>query len=83
MQLLCVIIPEIDMRKPEIAAKGPDLISPLLRLLQTEFCPQALQVLDYVMNMTGAPTPLDRHHLRMSMAGWQKLLSAGSGVSDK
>ncbi|KAF2816182.1 uncharacterized protein BDZ99DRAFT_471444 [Mytilinidion resinicola] len=69
MRLLCVIIPEIDMRKPEIAAKGPDLTSPLLRLLQTEFCPQALQVLDYVMNMTGTPTPLDRHHLRMSMAG--------------
>lgn len=69
MQLLCVVIPEIDMRKPEIAAKGPDLISPLLRLLQTEFCPQALQVLDYVMNMTGVPTPMDRHHLRMSMAG--------------
>jgi hypothetical protein len=69
MRLLCVLIPEMDMRKPEIALKGPDLISPLLRLLQTEFCPQALQVLDFVMNMTGTPTPLDRHHLRMSMAG--------------
>ncbi|ORY16772.1 cell morphogenesis N-terminal-domain-containing protein [Clohesyomyces aquaticus] len=69
MEVLCVIIPEIDMRKPEIAAKGPDLISPLLRLLQTEFCPQALRVLDFVMNMTGASTPLERHHLRMSMAG--------------
>ncbi|KAF2467626.1 cell morphogenesis protein-like protein [Lindgomyces ingoldianus] len=69
MEVLCVIIPEIDMRKPEIATKGPDLISPLLRLLQTEFCPQALRVLDFVMNMTGASTPLERHHLRMSMAG--------------
>ncbi|KAJ9669598.1 Cell morphogenesis protein PAG1 [Coniosporium apollinis] len=69
MQLLCVIVPDIDLRKPEIAAKGPDLISPLLRLLQTEFCPQALQVLDNIMTMSGAPTPLDRHHLRMSMAG--------------
>ncbi|KAF2199893.1 hypothetical protein GQ43DRAFT_98776 [Delitschia confertaspora ATCC 74209] len=69
MEVLCVIIPEIDMRKPEIASKGPDLISPLLRLLQTEFCPQALRVLDFVMNMTGAATPLEKHHLRMSMAG--------------
>jgi hypothetical protein len=69
MEVLCVIIPEIDMRKPEIATKGPDLISPLLRLLQTEFCPQALRVLDFVMNMTGASTPLEKHHLRMSMAG--------------
>jgi hypothetical protein len=69
MEVLCFIIPEIDMRKPEIATKGPDLISPLLRLLQTEYCPQALKVLDFVMNMTGAVTPLEKHHLRMSMAG--------------
>lgn len=69
MRILCVLIPDINMRSPEIASKGPDLISPLLRLLQTEFCPQALEVLDNVMTMSGAPTPLDRHHLRMSMAG--------------
>ncbi|KAF2834428.1 cell morphogenesis protein [Patellaria atrata CBS 101060] len=69
MQLLCVVIPDIDMRKPEITSKGPDLISPLLRLLQTEFCPQALRVLDNVLNLSATPTPLDRHHLRMSMAG--------------
>ncbi|KAI9827158.1 MAG: Cell morphogenesis protein PAG1 [Thelocarpon impressellum] len=67
MQLLCVFIPEIDMRKPEIASHGPDLISPLLRLLQTEFCPQALEVLDHIMAMPG--TPMDKHHIRMSMAG--------------
>ncbi|KAK4985393.1 Cell morphogenesis protein PAG1 [Elasticomyces elasticus] len=67
LQLLCVIIPDIDMRKAEIASQGPDLISPLLRLLQTEFCQQALDVLDNVMTMTG--TPLDNKHLRMSMAG--------------
>ncbi|KAI9829877.1 MAG: hypothetical protein M1819_005975 [Sarea resinae] len=67
MELLCVIIPDIDMRKPEISSHGPDLISPLLRLLQTEFCPQALEVLDHIMTMSG--TPMDKHHLRMSMAG--------------
>lgn len=66
MEILCVIIPDIDMRRPEIAAHGPDLISPLLRLLQTEFCPQALEVLDHVMTMSA--TPMDKHHLRMSMA---------------
>ncbi len=67
MQLLCVIIPEIDMRKPEIAGHGSDLIAPLLRLLQTEFCPQALEVLDHIMTMCG--TPMDSQHLRMSIAG--------------
>lgn len=67
MQVLCVMVPDIDMRKPEIASQGPDLISPLLRLLQTEHCQQALDVLDNVIEMTG--TPLDNKHLRMSMAG--------------
>ncbi|SMR58684.1 unnamed protein product [Zymoseptoria tritici ST99CH_1E4] len=67
MQILCVMIPDVDMRKPEIATQGPDLISPLLRLLQTEHCQQALDVLDNVIDMTG--TPLDNKHLRMSMAG--------------
>ena len=65
MQILCAIIPDIDMRKQEIASHGPDLISPLLRLLQTEFCMQALEVLDQIMTMTG--TSMDKHHLRMSM----------------
>jgi hypothetical protein len=71
MEVLCILIPEIEMRKPEIASKGPDLISPLLRLLQTEFCPQALRVLDFVinLNMTNAPTPSEKQHIRMSMAG--------------
>jgi hypothetical protein len=71
MEVLCILIPEIEMRKPEIASKGPDLISPLLRLLQTEFCPQALRVLDFVINlsMTNAPTPFEKQHIRMSMAG--------------
>ncbi|KAI9851925.1 MAG: Cell morphogenesis protein PAG1 [Thelocarpon superellum] len=69
MEVLCVMIPDIDMRKPEIASHGPDLISPLLRLLQTEFCPQALEVLDHIMAMPG--TPMDRHHIRMSMANAQ------------
>ena len=65
MRILCTIIPDIDMRKQEIACHGPDLISPLLRLLQTEFCMQALEVLDQIMTMTG--TAMDKHHLRMSM----------------
>lgn len=71
MQLLCVVIPDVDTKKPEVTTRGSDLISPLLRLLQTEFCLQALQVLDNILTipLTGASTPLDRHHLRMSMAG--------------
>jgi hypothetical protein len=67
MQILCIIIPEIDMSKSAIAKHGPDLISPLLRLLQTEYCPQALEVLDQMVTMPA--TPMDRQTLRMSMIG--------------
>ena len=65
MKILCVIIPEVDMKKPEMAGHGSDLISPLLRLLQTEYCMEALEVLDNIMTMSGSS--MDKHHLRMSM----------------
>lgn len=65
MRILCVAIPEVDMRNPALAGHGSDLISPLLRLLQTEFCMEALQVLDNIMTMSG--NHMDKHHLRMSM----------------
>ncbi|KAN0083770.1 Cell morphogenesis N-terminal domain containing protein [Elaphomyces granulatus] len=66
MKILCVLIPEIDMRRSEVTRHGPDLISPLLRLLQTDLCPQALEVMDHIMTVSG--NPMERHHLRMSMA---------------
>lgn len=66
MKILCVLIPEVDMRRSEATSHGPDLISPLLRLLQTELCPQALEVMDHIMTVSG--NPMERHHLRMSMA---------------
>ena len=66
LEILCAIIPGIDTRRPEIASQGPDLITPLLRLLQTEYCPQALEVMDHVMIIS--TTPMDKHHMRMSMA---------------
>ncbi|ODA77999.1 hypothetical protein RJ55_06602 [Drechmeria coniospora] len=65
MRILCIAIPEVDMRNPELAGHGSDLISPLLRLLQTEFCMGALEVLDNIMTMSGSH--MDKHHLRMSM----------------
>lgn len=72
MQILCALIPRIDMRRPEVACHGPDLISPLLRLLQTEYCPQALEVMDHILTISASATPMDSQHLRMSM------LSSGS-----
>ncbi|KAL4736224.1 cell morphogenesis N-terminal-domain-containing protein [Aspergillus similis] len=66
MKILCAVIPEVDMRRSDVASHGPDLISPLLRLLQTDLCPQALQVMDHIMTVSG--NPMERHHIRMSMA---------------
>lgn len=66
MQIQCVLLPEIDMRRGDVTCHGPDLISPLLRLLQTDLCSRALQVMDHIMTLSG--NPMERHHLRMSMA---------------
>lgn len=66
MEILCVLIPEVDMKRPDVACHGPDLISPLLRLLQTDLCPQALEVMDHIMEVSG--NPMERHHMRMSLA---------------
>ncbi|KAL9613700.1 MAG: hypothetical protein Q9167_001777 [Letrouitia subvulpina] len=66
LEILCTLIPEIDTQRPEIASHGPDLISPLLRLLQTEYCARALDIMDHIVTMSA--TPMDNDHLRMSMA---------------
>ncbi len=66
MDILCQLIPNVDMKDSAITSHGPDLISPLLRLLQTEHSTEALEVMDHIMEVSG--NPLERHHLRMSMA---------------
>jgi len=67
LDVLKVLIIDVDTRRSEIADYGPDLISPLLRLLSTEYCPQAIEILDHIMYMS--ETPMSKHHMRMSMAG--------------
>jgi hypothetical protein len=66
MDILSELIPLVDMKSTAITMHGPDLISPLLRLLQTEHCAQALEAMDYILEV--ATTPMDKHHMRMSMA---------------
>ena len=67
LEVLRVLITDVDTSRSEIMNCGPDLISPLLRLLQTDFCPQALEILDHIQVMS--ETPLTKQHIRMSMAG--------------
>ncbi|KAK5078627.1 Cell morphogenesis protein PAG1 [Lithohypha guttulata] len=66
LEILCSLVPMINMNNPRIREHGADLISPLLRLLQTDLCDKALKVMDHIMEVN--VTPLERHHLRMSMA---------------
>ena len=66
LEILCQIIPRVNMKQSTITCHGPDLISPLLRLLQTDLCSLALQVMDQIMEVSG--NPMERHHMRMSMA---------------
>ena len=65
MEVLTVVVPHIDMRKPAFSSVGADLISPLLRLLQTDYVEQALEVLDKMLTISSGP--MDRHVMRMSM----------------
>ena len=65
IDILKVLVEQIDMKKPEVASLGPDLISPLLRLLQGQYCPQALGVMDHITYLYSSSD--DRQSIRMSM----------------
>ncbi|KAJ8098254.1 cell morphogenesis N-terminal-domain-containing protein [Lipomyces tetrasporus] len=80
MECLKYLFPLIDMRRPEFVAIGADLISPLLRLLQTEYAEQALQVLDEATYIPG--TEMDKHVLRASLGG-QSASATNFGVPNE
>lgn len=65
MELLKAILPFVDTRRAEFAGVGADLISPLLRLLQTEYAQAGLEVLDKAIAISQGPK--DRQVLRMSL----------------
>ncbi|KAK9449778.1 cell morphogenesis N-terminal-domain-containing protein [Limtongia smithiae] len=67
MEFLRLLFPMADMRLPEFVAIGADLISPLLRLLQTDYADKALQVLDQAAYIPG--TGMDRQVLQASLGG--------------
>lgn len=59
------LMPHIDLQRPEFIGVGADLISPLLRLLLTDYAASALEVLDQCVAIPGSQ--LDRDVLRMSL----------------
>jgi len=64
MQILKVFFQQRGTRNP-MELLGSELLMPLLRLLETDLAPQALDVLEEPMAMSGGPAA--RHVLRMSM----------------
>ena len=65
MEILKYVFPLVDLTRPEFSGVGADLISPLLRLLMTEYDTLALEVLDCVPNVPGSR--VDKDILRISM----------------
>ncbi|KAH9477954.1 Cell morphogenesis protein PAG1 [Psilocybe cubensis] len=65
MQVLKVLFQHRETRNP-VELLGSELLMPLLRLLETDLAPQALDVLEEPMAMSGGG-PAAKHVLRMSM----------------
>jgi hypothetical protein len=64
MQILKVLFQQRETRNP-VELLGSELLMPLLRLLETDLAPQALEVLEQPMTISGGPSA--KHVLRMSM----------------
>lgn len=63
--ILQYVFPLVDLQREEFVGIGADLISPLLRLLLTDYAELALEVLDESVSISGSR--LDKDVLRMSL----------------
>lgn len=65
LEILKYIFPLVDLTGEEFTGVGADLISPLLRLLVTDYERQALDVLDNISEVSGSK--MDKDILRITM----------------
>lgn len=65
LELLKCLFPMIDLTREEFQGVGADLLSPVLRLLLTDFSEQALEVLDETDRISGSE--LDKDFIRLSL----------------
>lgn len=65
LSILKYVFPFVDLLREEFIGAGADLISPLLRLLLTEYAEPSLEVIDEAVMISGSQ--LDKDFLRMSM----------------
>jgi hypothetical protein len=66
MIIIKIFLPHINTKREEFVTIGSELILPLLRLLQTQYSQDALEVLDETISISGGPK--DKQILRMSIA---------------
>jgi hypothetical protein len=78
MQILKVLFQQKETRSP-VDLLGSELLMPLLRLLETDLAPQALEVLEEPMTISGGPSA--KHVLRMSMHG-NPLIRDAESIAD-
>lgn len=67
LSILKHIFPLVDLQRDEFLGVGADLVSPLLRLLLTEYAEPALEVIDEAVVISGSQ--MDKDILRMSLGG--------------
>lgn len=65
LSILKYVFPFVDLLSEKFIGAGADLISPLLRLLLTEYAERSLEVIDEAVMISGSQ--LDKDFLRMSM----------------
>lgn len=63
--ILKYVFPYVNLQREEFIGVGADLISPLLRLLLTEYAEPSLEVIEEAVMISGSQ--LDKDFLRMSM----------------
>lgn len=68
LSILKHIFPLVDLQREEFIGAGADLISPLLRLLLTEYAEPALEVIDEAVAISGSQ--MDKDILRMSLGSF-------------
>ena len=66
LQVIQSLLPRLDKDDARVKAQGLDLFSPLIKLLQTEYCEEALKVVDEILSVSG--TSKDLLHLRTAQA---------------
>lgn len=82
LHLLGQLLPAMEPIQPDALSEGPNLFSPLLHLLQTDLCPQALRVIDHVLPVSGAIVDQQQPTSRMPLESGSELRKRADSAKD-